>query len=80
MRKFHTSAGMEPTPECLPGERLDYYATEVLAQVSSARHTRSDGLTDQVVTDLGLSDRFNVCGGKISRRRSVKQSECERRA
>ncbi|KAI5734350.1 hypothetical protein M8J77_005342 [Diaphorina citri] len=26
--KFHTSAGIEPTPSCLPGERLDHYTTE----------------------------------------------------
>ncbi|KAI5725176.1 hypothetical protein M8J77_012104 [Diaphorina citri] len=26
--KFHALAGIEPTPSCLPGERLDHYATE----------------------------------------------------
>ncbi|KAI5708147.1 hypothetical protein M8J77_017082 [Diaphorina citri] len=26
--KFHTSAGIEPTPSCLPVERLDHYTTE----------------------------------------------------
>ncbi|KAI5729088.1 hypothetical protein M8J77_025213 [Diaphorina citri] len=26
--KFHTSAGIEPTPSCLPGERLDHYTTK----------------------------------------------------
>ncbi|KAI5748091.1 hypothetical protein M8J77_021783 [Diaphorina citri] len=29
--KFHTSAGIEPTPSCLPGERLDHYTTEAAA-------------------------------------------------
>ncbi|KAI5735083.1 hypothetical protein M8J77_013975 [Diaphorina citri] len=33
--KFHTSAGIEPTPSCLPGERLDHYATEAVCNSTS---------------------------------------------
>ncbi|KAI5721435.1 hypothetical protein M8J77_022449 [Diaphorina citri] len=31
--KFHASAGIEPTPSCLSGERLDHYATEAGTKV-----------------------------------------------
>ncbi|KAI5756449.1 hypothetical protein M8J77_025159 [Diaphorina citri] len=34
--KFHTSAGIEPTPTCLPGERLDHYATEAATPPSNS--------------------------------------------
>ncbi|KAI5747735.1 hypothetical protein M8J77_017958 [Diaphorina citri] len=36
--KFHTSAGIEPTPSCLPGERLDHYTTEAGGVVVNNEH------------------------------------------
>ncbi|KAI5726174.1 hypothetical protein M8J77_024855 [Diaphorina citri] len=41
--KFHTSDGIEPTPSCLPGERLDHYTTErAIAAFAATGHSTAE--------------------------------------
>ncbi|KAI5720808.1 hypothetical protein M8J77_011912 [Diaphorina citri] len=60
--KFHASAGMEPTPSCLPGKRLDHYATkEGDYALLKSRHYASN------MRQAFCGPLMLMCGGKSFR-------------